>query len=333
MIAAERPAQTGADAPRRARRQAARASAKRRRRLATAAGGLAVAAAFVVGAVVGAGRDGGGEGPVGAAPAAAELPGGGTELLPRYRMVGFYGAPQDEALGALGIGPPERASRRLAERAATYADRGDRPVMAFMELVAAVANADPGEDGLYRSRQPGRVIDRYLEAARAAGQILVLDIQPGRADFATEVEALRRWLREPDVGLGLDPEWHVGDGEVPGQVIGSVDAAEVNRIARGLSRVVERDGLPQKVLIVHRFTAEMIADVERLRSYPGVAVVLNVDGFGEEAAKVAKYDELHPGRRSHLFTGFKLFFEEDAGLMRPGDVLALRPAPDLVVYE
>ncbi len=121
-------------------------------------------------------------------------------------------------------------------------------------------------------------------------------------------------------------------GEVPGEVIGSVDAAEVNRVAARLSAVVEKHDLPQKLLIVHRFTADMVAGEERLRSYPGVALVLNVDGFGDQANKVAKYEELH-ARGGEAYSGFKLFYEEDLGLMSPDDVLGLKPPPDLVVYE
>jgi hypothetical protein len=205
--------------------------------------------------------------------------------------------------------------------------------MPFMELLASVANADPGHDGLYRSRQPPRVIDRYLEQARAADQILVLDVQPGRASFGAEVARLRPWLREPDVGLGLDPEWNVSTGEVPGGVIGSIDAAEVNAVARGLSRMIARRHLPQKVLIVHRFTADMVRNPGRLKTYPGVAIVLNVDGFGTATDKIGKYRELHARNGTGLFSGFKLFFEEDSALMTPADVLRMKPQPDLVVYE
>ena len=34
----------------------------------------------------------------------AELPRGGRTILPDYRVVAYYGAPQDDELGALGIG-------------------------------------------------------------------------------------------------------------------------------------------------------------------------------------------------------------------------------------
>jgi hypothetical protein len=59
---------------------------------------------------------------------------------------------------------------------------------------------------------------------------------------------------------------------------------------------------------------------------------VNIDGFGDRPNKIAKYRELTHGRGDHRY-GFKLFYEEDTNLMRPRDVLRLRPQPDLVVYE
>ena len=56
------------------------------------------------------------------------------------------------------------------------------------------------------------MIRRYLKAARKAKALLMLDIQPGRSDFFTETTRLRKWLKEPDVGLALDPEWRMGPG-------------------------------------------------------------------------------------------------------------------------
>ena len=137
----------------------------------------------------------------------AQLPLGGRRIFPDYRVVAFYGAPQSHALGALGIGSPDYAARRLAAQAKPYAKK-TRPVLPAFELLADVANRDPGPDGLYRTRQSDAVINRYLAAARRAKALLVLDIQPGHADFLTETRRLDRWLREPDVGLALDPEWH-----------------------------------------------------------------------------------------------------------------------------
>ena len=70
-----------------------------------------------------------------------------------------------------------------------------------------------------------------------------------------------------------------------------------------------------------------------MRDRPGLATVINVDGFGDPPNKIAKYRELHPDASTGLDSGFKLFFNEDIGLMTPEQVLALKPKPDLIVYE
>jgi len=307
----------------------------RRRRLAAAA--TLAAVSLAAGVAVSAGDERGGDekrapGEArGEAKRAAELPGGGRRLFPDRRVVALYGHPRDPELGALGIGSPPQAARRLRARARAY-DRKSRPVLPAMELIAVLATAAPGADGLHRDRTPAETIDRYLRAARRSGALLILDIQPGRAPFGPEIERLERWLREPDVGLALDPEWHVEDGQVPGRVIGSVDADAVNAAAAWLSRIVRERDLPEKLLLVHRFTDAMIRRDERLREFPGVRTVVNIDGFGDRAVKVAKYDAL-VARTPRLPRGIKLFLKEDTGLMTPAQTLALRPPPDVVIYE
>jgi len=47
----------------------------------------------------------------------AELPRGGRTILPDYRVVAYYGAPQDDELGALGIGSPASAVKKLNAQA------------------------------------------------------------------------------------------------------------------------------------------------------------------------------------------------------------------------
>jgi hypothetical protein len=304
----------------------------RRRRLVAVATVAAVGAcAFAAGAALTSGDDAPTQAAAPPPPPPPQLPGGGRRLFPDKRVVAFYGAPQDDALGILGIGTAAQAGRRLLKAAEPY-DRKTRPVLPAMELLATIANRDAGADGLYMTRQSPATIDRYLRAARRIHALLILDIQPGHADFMTETRRLERWLREPDVALALDPEWHVAQGEVPGQVIGSVDASVVDDVARELSGIVERGRLPEKLLLVHQFTEGMIKDKSRLRQRPGVALTLNVDGFGDRANKVAKY-EMFTREAVRFNDGFKLFFQEDTNMMSPGAVLSLRPPPDVVVYE
>jgi hypothetical protein len=201
-----------------------------------------------------------------------------------------------------------------------------------MELISTVATAAPGPSGLYRDHLAGATIRRYLDAARKVDGLLVLDIQPGRGQFGPEITRLRKWLVEPDVGLALDPEWHVGPDQLPGKVIGSTDADVVNAAAAYLSKIVRERNLPQKLLLVHRFTDDMITRDERLRPFAGVATVVNVDGFGSQTVKVAKYRNFVK-RTPRVHRGFKLFYKEDLRTMSPRSVMALRPRPDVVVYE
>jgi hypothetical protein len=316
------------------RREAARRATIRRRRLALAA--VLASAVLVVLALVGAGSvldDGEPEPQAGEEESAKppELPRGGRSIFPERRVVAFYGAPQARELGTLGIGSPQQAARRLARQARPYS-RPDRPVLPAFELIATIVQSDPGDDGDHAARQEARTIERYLRAARRNRMLLILDIQPGYASFMDEVRALRRFLKQPDVSIALDPEWSLRPPALPAQEIGSTNAATINEVAAYMSKIVRAHRLPEKLLVVHRFTDEMIENEAALKRYPGVALTVNVDGFGDRPNKVSKYRSFTRGRRDRHH-GFKLFYGEDTNLMPPRRVLRLRPPPELVVYE
>jgi hypothetical protein len=304
---------------------------RRRRRIALGAVLAVLALGWAAVALIGGGSDS-----ATADKAPLELPRGGRTILPRHRVVSYYGAPQDPQLGILGAVSPRKAERGLRARARRYA-RPSRPVLPAFELIAVIARSAPGADGLHRQRQRDGVVRRYLRAARRMKGLLILDVQPGQADFLDEVRAFESYLVQPDVGLALDPEWSLPEGTRPGQVIGSTDAETINRISGYLSRLVRRRALPQKILIVHQFTDGMVKNRSSVVARPGVAVVFNVDGFGSPELKTAIYHRLaRQGTRRERrmrFSGLKLFFEEDTTLMKPRAVLGLRPRPDVVVYE
>ncbi len=266
-------------------------------------------------------------------PEKLQLPQGGRDLLPTYRIVSFFGAPQNPRLGVLGIGSLQTASSRLRRQTRPYRSP-QRPVMRAFELIAVIASASAGPDGNFSFRQPDKIIRRHLDEARRAGALLILDIQPGRASFLDEAKRLEKFLEQPDVGLALDPEWSMRAGEIPGQVIGSTNAAIVNGVSGYLAGLVEEHDLPEKLLVVHQFTNGMVKGKPNLIDRPGIALVMNVDGFGTRFAKISKYDFL-TGQVAGLgfHHGIKLFFEEDINLLRPAQVLGLNPQPDVVIYE
>ena len=263
-----------------------------------------------------------------------QLPRGGTTLFPRYRLVGYSGGPQSEAFGRLGIGDLDARVDEIERRATPYA--AGREPLPVLELIAVVVQARPGADGKYRLRADDAVVDGYLAAARRHRALLLLNIQPGRADFLAEVKALERWLVQPDVGVALDPEWAVGPRQVPGRVFGRTTGKELSRVAAYLQSLVREHRLPQKAMVVHQLAPRIVTDFRSVGRHPDVAVILSVDGIGARADKVATWRRLVAGLPPAVHPGFKLFFEEDAksgALMTPLQVLALRPQPEYVLYE
>ena len=180
-----------------------------------------------------------------------------------------------------------RASRSSTRRRSRYA-RKSRPVLPAMELIAVVAAAHPGQGDRYNLRQPDSVIRRYLKAARKAKALLILDIQPGRSDFFTETKRLRKWLKEPDVGLALDPEWRMGPDQVPGQVIGSVGAREVNATTAWLDQADRATSCRRSCCSMHEFTDDMVPE-SRAEGAQGPGVRAQRRRLRRQALKIAKY--------------------------------------------
>jgi len=266
-------------------------------------------------------------------PVQLELPGGGTQVFPDHRLVGFSGAPGSAALGPM-TGDLAAATQRLRDQAAPYGV--DRAVLPVLELIATTAHPFPGPNGTYATTPDDAVVQQYLDAARAAGGILLLGIQPGTGDFLPAVQHYERWLAEPDVGVALDPEWAVDPGEVPGDVFGSTTGAELDSVSAYLDGLVTAHHLPQKVMLYHQLHADIVSGQEVLVDRPGVAVVKSVDGIGAAADKVGTYQRVMAGTPPFVHAGFKLFYEEDTRsgpLMDPAAVLGLVPQPEYVLYE
>lgn len=269
----------------------------------------------------------------GSTPPAApvELPGGGTRVFADgHFLVAYYGTGQTAAMGVLGESDPDTMDRRLHRAAAPFRRPG-QPLRHVYELIVTIADAGPGPDGDYSHDIPRAVVERYVRAAHRNGALLLLDIQPGRSDF---LGVARRWewaLRDPWVGLALDPEWRMGPRQVPARTIGQVGAAEVNRTSAWLSALTEREGLPEKLFVLHQFRTDMVRGIERIADRPGLAMVQHVDGFGTPQQKRATY---HAVARPRQFAmGFKLFYDEDVRRMGPPAVHALRPRVRFVSFQ
>ncbi len=273
--------------------------------------------------------------------AATAAPGGPTieleaplaGVLPRHRVVAFYGNPRSPRMGILGGLPADSMLARLRDQVSRYAAADPAtPVLPALHLVTVVAQREPGPSGLYRNRMPSTLVDTVLSWADADSLLLFLDVQPGRSPVLDEVRAYDGFLRRPNVHLALDPEFVMGPGQVPGRHMGRLSAEDVNRVIAHLSRIAEEAGVPPKMLVIHRFTGPMLQHPERIARDPRVQVVIDMDGFGTPGLKRHSYRSTvnpEPGQ----FAGIKLFFRQDRPLMTPAEVLALRPTPLFVLYQ
>jgi hypothetical protein len=266
--------------------------------------------------------------------AAKELPRGGRTLFPDYRLVGFCGTPGAPALGALQ-GNLTTVTKTLEAQAAHYAK--GRKLLPVFELIAVVVQGWAGPDGKYRRRVDDSVVRDYLRAARQAKALLLLNIQPGQSDFVTEVKTFDEVLREPDVGVALDPEWAMKGKQKPGVFFGQTNGATLNEVATYLSGIIADNDLPEKPLVFHQVNREVLKGESELTAHPGVVFIKSVDGLGPIHAKIATYGNLMETMTAGVHPGFKLFFDEDVrlggGLMSPKQVLALKPPPEYVMYE
>lgn len=259
-----------------------------------------------------------------------DLPGA---LLPSHRIVTYYGNPLSKQMGILGEIPPEPMIARLREQAAAYsAADPSHPVLPALELVATVAQADAGADGMYRLRMDTELIEEVMGWAEQNGLLLILDIQIGRSNVADEVRAMLPFLRRPYVHLALDPEFAMAPDQRPGEVIGSHSGDDVNVAIDILSELVAQENLPPKVLLVHRFTVDMLTDYEKIKTDPRVQVAVVMDGFGPPEVKRGTWERVIQG---HNFqnTGFKLFYPQDKPLMTPEQVIELEPSPTVIIYQ
>jgi len=270
-----------------------------------------------------------------ATPAAKELPRGGRELFPHYRLFGYSGYPGAPGQGRLGIGSLDTRVNEIEQRGKAW--RGGRELLPVMELIAVTVHGTPGSDGMFRSRAPEAVIKRWHDAATRHKALLLLNIQPGRADFVDEVKYFAKWLKYPNVGVALDPEWAVGKGQTPGRVYGSTSGDELNDVAVYLSKLVADNNLPEKVMLFHQLHVNIVKKPKDLKQQQGVVYINSVDGIGSPGAKVATYSRVIKTRPSYVHAGFKLFYKEDVDtgkrLMTAREVLKLKPQPEYILFE
>jgi hypothetical protein len=255
-------------------------------------------------------------------------------VLPGCRIIAFYGNPMSKRMGILGALPADSMLAHLDRQAAQYAALDTtRPVVRALQLVTPVAQAAPGHDGKYRLRMRDSTIDHFAQLAERANGLLILDMQVGKSTVGAELEPLMPFLARARVHLALDAEFSIKRKDKrPGQVVGTLDAADINLVIDSLAALVTRLDLPPKVLIVHRYTIPMVTHSARIKIDPRVQVVLDMDGNGIPSDKFGSYGA-YVHDRPVEFPGIKLFYKQDKPMLTVMQVLGLDPVPLYVQYQ
>ena len=264
----------------------------------------------------------------------AALPGA---LLPSKRIVAYYGNPLSKRMGALGEFEKDEMLRRFDAQLEEWRKADpETPVVGALHLIAVVAQGDAGVSGKYRTIMRDTLVEQVYGWAKEKDAILFLDIQVGHSDIRELLPRFDHFLDRPDVHLGIDPEFMMKGGQVPGSKIGTIDASDINYASEHLAKLVREHNLPPKVLVIHRFTRGMVTNSQNIKLRPEVQIVMHMDGWGAPWLKRDSYKD-YIVKEPVQYTGFKLFYHNDtkAGdpLMSPADLLRLNPRPLYIQYQ
>jgi len=263
------------------------------------------------------------------------LPG---SILPNKRIVAYYGNPLSKKMGALGEFPKDVMLQKLKGEVAKWqAADPATPVQPALHLIAVVAQGAPGKDGKYRMVVPDKLVNQVYEWAHEAGAIMFIDIQTGHDDLRAVLPRFEWILKNPDVHLGIDPEFNlIKSGKKPGTKIGTYDAADINYASGYLRDLVKKYKLPPKVFTVHRFTKGGVTNAREIKLRPEVQMVMHMDGWGAPWLKRDSYMS-YVVAEPVQYTGFKLFYHNDTKkgdpLLSPQTVLKLNPKPLYIQYQ
>jgi hypothetical protein len=267
-------------------------------------------------------------------PPPAELPLGGRTLFPDYRLIALYGVPDQPALGVLGAQSRTNTFKRVKKLAAQYQPYSKEKIMPALEIIATVASASPTDNRDYSLETDVSRLKPWIISAKKEDIYVVLDLQPGRRDFLSQAKTYTELLKQPNVGLALDPEWRLKPNQTHLNQIGSVSVDEVNKTAAWLANLTAEHQLPQKVFLLHQFRTDMIINRSKLdTTHPELAYIIQMDGSGTQSQKESTWRDIRQNAPKNVKFGWKNFYKEDSATLSQKDTMSVTPKPWYVSYQ
>ena len=261
-------------------------------------------------------------------------------ILPFNRVVAYYGNLLSTGMGVLGEYPENEMLAKLDAEVQkwTLADP-NTPAIPALDYIVVTAQGSKGVDGKYRLRMPDTEISKILAMANKINGLVILDIQVGLSTIQDELPLLEKYIKMPNVHIAIDPEFSMKNGERPGvDYVGTYDASDINYVINYMAKIVNDNNLTPKILVVHRYRQYMVTNYKDIKIVPEVQVVMDMDGWGQKAGKLATWQN-YIYKEPVQFAGFKLFYKNDinkttgTGMMTTEEILKLTPHPVYIQYQ
>lgn len=259
-------------------------------------------------------------------------------LLPFNRIIAYYGNLYSTRMGILGELPKKQMLDKLKGEVNKWGKADPQtPVIPALHYIAVTAQGEPGSDGKYRLRMPFKQIDTVVSWAKEIKALTFIDVQVGLSTLEDELPRFEKYFKLPDFHLGIDPEFSMKGGNKPGSVIGSFSATDINFAIDLLAKIVRDNKLPPKILVVHRFTSDMVANYKAIKKVPEVQVVIDMDGWGGKELKAGTWRR-YIYEQPVQFAGFKIFYKNDLkngskGIYTPAELVKFKPVPLYIQYQ
>ncbi len=250
-------------------------------------------------------------------------------------IVAYYGRPKAAYMGIVGRYSKEDIVARVKATANGYRSiAGGKIVRPALYLIYGTCWPE-GKIGYLSDA----MTHEYIRYALEQDTLVILDHQIGASSLKDAIDWLLPYLVYPNVHIALDFEWRTAK---PMKEIGFVRGEELTWIQEYVQDYLSRKSIPGKRYVVfHQFAKSMLRNPDGIvSSHPQVELVHCTSGWGPPEDKVSTH-AINSAITQIPLKGFKLWYHYsdkpgihyDDPLMSPGAVLALSPAPFLVIYQ